>query len=238
MTTRAFFSKLAAVVAAHRYSLFRLTLYFVAAISLFSERKILFITILLAIILISIWELFGSAIKKMTVIVAAFIGERKEKIRNAGLAYGVDWAVNWLFNYPLYGYVMWRFGLQKGFLIMAFLSFLVCWIYIIIYDIIKKDLFLIEDVKDYVEKVASYNGKWKALRILALVVKRGGKITAFFLLSFFKDPFYATAYCRNGKFNGLKGKDWLIFLASVVVSNVPWALTIFGGVKGIEFLVG
>jgi hypothetical protein len=176
-------------------------------------------------------------VAKLVAIVAAFILERKEKIRNAGLAYAFDYVVNWLFNYPLYGYVMWKYGLQKGFLIMAFLSFLVCWVYIIIYGFIKKDLFLLEDVKDFMDGFGNYKGKWRALRGMAFLVRKGGKVTAFFLLSFLKDPFYATAFCRNGKYNGLSFRDWLIFLASVVTSNVPWALAILGGVKGIEFLV-
>ena len=176
-------------------------------------------------------------IKRLAAIIAAFFVEKKKKIRNAGLAYAVDYLVNWLFNYPLYGYVMWKFGLVEGFFMMTLISFLICFIYIIIYDIIKKDLFLLEDVKDYMNKIANYEGKNKAVKILSLLLRRGGNVTAFFILSFLKDPFYATAFCRKEKFNGLSKRDWLIFLASVVVSNVPWALTIFGGVKGIEFIL-
>ena len=40
----------------------------------------------------------------------------------------------------------------------------------------------------------------------------------------FQDPFITTAYFRQGRFDGLRLRDWLLFLASVVVSNAYWTL--------------
>ena len=162
---------------------------------------------------------------------AAFIAAKKEKIGTAGLAYSFDYCVNWLFNYPLYIYVMNDYGLKYGFLIMSCLSFSICLAYILIYDIIKKDLFLLEDAKEFMEKIGSYGGESRAKKLLAWIVRKGGFFSAFLILSLWKDPFYTTAFCRKGKYDGLSRRDWGIFLGSVVIGNAVWALSVFGGIE-------
>ena len=163
--------------------------------------------------------------------IAATVAAKKEKIGTAGLAYSFDYCVNWLFNYPLYIYVMNMYGLKYGFLIMSFLSFSICFAYIIIYDIIKKDLFLLEDAKEFMENVGNYSGKSKTKKLLAWIVRKGGFFSAFLILSLWKDPFYTVAFCRKGKYGGLSRRDWGIFLGSVAVGNAVWALSVFGGIK-------
>lgn len=163
--------------------------------------------------------------------IAAFIQTKKEKLATAGLAYSVDYWVNWLFNYPLYIWVMNEFGLEKGFIVMSCLSFLLCYVYIKVYDIIKKDLFLLEDVREWMDGMADYVGESKIKLLRAKVIKKGGMLTSFLILSFWKDPFYTLAFCRQGKYNGFSLRDWAIFLGSVVVGNSVWALSVFGGIE-------
>jgi hypothetical protein len=167
----------------------------------------------------------------------AFLKRKKEKLATAGLAYSVDYCVNWLFNYPLYIWVMNEFSLEKGFVVMSCLSFLLCYVYIKIYDVIKKDLFLLEDVKEWMNSMANYEGTSKMKMFRAVIIKKGGLFAAFLILSFFKDPFYTLAFCRQGKYNGFSPKDWGIFLGSVAVGNSIWALSVFGGIELFKYIV-
>ncbi|NTU66746.1 MAG: hypothetical protein HGB08_02355 [Candidatus Moranbacteria bacterium] len=170
--------------------------------------------------------------------VAANIAVKKKRIGEVGAAYMFDLILEHAFNYPLYGYVMWRFGLQKGFLIMVSLSFLICYAQIRVYDYLKKDLFLIEGVKDWVDGLKKYEGHNWFRRAVAFSLKKGGVPIAFVILSLWKDPFYTVAFCRNGRYNGLSVKGWSIFLSSLVVGNATWALAVFGGVESIKFIIG
>lgn len=170
-------------------------------------------------------------LKKIAAKVAAFVLKRKEKLATAGLAYSVDYWVNWLFNYPLYIWVMNEFGLEKGFVVMSCLSFLLCYAYIKVYDFIKKDLFLLEEVKEWMENMASYDGKSKIKLLRAKAIEKGGVLSSFLILTFFKDPFYTLAFCRQGKYSGFSLRDWGIFIGSVVVGNSIWALSVFGGIQ-------
>lgn len=169
--------------------------------------------------------------------VAEFLKRKREKLATAGLAYSVDAVVNWLFNYPLYIWVMNEFGLEKGFAVMSCLSFLLCYVYIKIYDVIKKDLFLLEDVRDFMDDMANYSGKSKIKLFRAMMIKKGGLFTAFLALSIFKDPFYTLAFCRQERYNGFSLKDWGIFLGSVAVGNFIWALSVFGGIELFKYII-
>lgn len=162
---------------------------------------------------------------------STFVKERKEKLATAGLAYSVDYCVNWLFNYPLYILVMNEFGLQKGFAVMSCLSFLLCYAYIKAYDLIKKDLFLLEEAKSWIQNMANYEGESKIKLLRAKIIKKGGFITPFLILTLWKDPFYTLAFCRHEKYNGFTMRDWGIFLSSLAIGNFIWALSIFGGIE-------
>ena len=168
---------------------------------------------------------------KLAAIVAAFVQKKREKLVTAGLAYAVDYCVNWLFNYPLYIWVINGFGLKEGFIVMSCLSLLLCYVYIKIYDIIKRDIFLLEDAKDWMNSMANYAGKSKIKLLRAKIIRKGGFISTFLILSFWKDPFYTLAFCRKGKYNGFSLRDWRIFLGSVAIGNSIWALSVFGGIK-------
>lgn len=168
---------------------------------------------------------------KLAAAIAAFVQKKREKLATAGLAYSVDYCVNWLFNYPLYIWVMNEFGLEKGFIVMSCLSFLLCYAYIKIYDIIKRDLFLLEDIKDWMNGMASYAGESRVKLLRAKIIRKGGFWTSFLVISLWKDPFYTLAFCRKGKYNGFSMRDWGIFLGSVAIGNSVWAISVFGGIE-------
>lgn len=175
-------------------------------------------------------------LKDLAATIAAFVQKKREKLATAGLAYSIDYCVNWLFNYPLYIWVMNEFGLKKGFVVMSCLSFLLCYVYIKAYDIIKQDLFLLEDAKDWMDSMANYIGESKIKLLCAKIIRRGGFIISFLIISLWKDPFYTLAFCRQGKYNGFSLRDWGIFLGSVAIGNSVWALSVFGGIEIFKWL--
>jgi len=80
----------------------------------------------------------------------------------------------------------------------------------------------IEALKELREDAAS-GGRVRAVinRIIRL-----GDVPAFIALSLFGDPFMTTLYLRKGTvmYNGLGRRDWLIFSASILLSNAYWTL--------------
>lgn len=151
-------------------------------------------------------------------------------IGTVAVGHGAKQVEEVLFDWILYGTVVgftiyvygpvW--GSLLGFLIMAPLSALVCWLYLQFYDWAKIDWFGFEAVKNVREDLEG-DSWWK--RLLRRLV-RMGDVPAFFVLSINSDPFMVTVYLRrgSGEFNGMTGRDWKIFWASVLFSNAYWTL--------------
>jgi len=51
------------------------------------------------------------------------------------------------------------------------------------------------------------------------------------LLSIKYDPFIVAVYLRRGRFGGMSGRDWRIFLLSWLIANAWWSLLCFAGVE-------
>ena len=135
------------------------------------------------------------------------------------------------FDFVLYPYVIWKFGLLWGSAIMFPASFTVCWLMLVFYDWAKKDWIAIETIKELKE----YGGQNKAVNFLSRVLKMSDP-AAVVILSVWKDPFITIAYMRKGahQYNGLTWRDWKVFIASVFISNIYWALMAFGGIQLIK----
>lgn len=175
--------------------------------------------------------------------IAAFIAARKRQIATIAIGHTFNQIFDWLFNYPLYLFVVNAMGLKKGYVVMAVASFLTCLAFIKFYDWLKVDWLGIEVAKEaqefgpeWIRKLSlkSRLGKilwWPFSQIILLILwgmKKGGFV-AFFILSIYTDPFIATVYMRKGwnEYNGLNRKDWGIFLVSTIVSNAYWAARTF-----------
>lgn len=165
-------------------------------------------------------------------------------------------AVSWLFDNPLYLFMIYRFGPAKGGLIMTTLSMLVCLGLLLVYERMKVDwlgVSVLEEVKErgepWVKRLYTSlqpGNPWRrtlvvVVRILAFIpakiflavlwaLKKGDGF-AFVALSFYEDPFVTTAFLRHGRFDGLCRRDWLVFTGSVVVSNGFWILRSFAVVE-------
>jgi hypothetical protein len=134
----------------------------------------------------------------------------------------------WLFDYVLYPFVIWRAGLGWGLLIMAVLSFLLCWSMLRFYDWSGQDWLGIEAVKRLRESRDSTGWRGRLGRLL-----RRSDLLAFVVLSLRFDPLITTLYLRPAEraFRGLSGSDWRLFVASVALSNVYWSLVAYGGIE-------
>ena len=134
----------------------------------------------------------------------------------------------WTFDYVLYPYVMWRFGLLHGCLIMTALSALPCYLTLLFYDWSKKDWLGIEAIKEFKEEP-------RAGRMSTIIreIMRRGDLPSLVAMSIYFDPFITTAYMRQGSyhFNGMASRDWRVFWMSVVIANVYWSFAAFAGVS-------
>lgn len=157
----------------------------------------------------------------------------KKKVAIWGIGYLGNAIIVYGFDYFLYPFVIWKWGVLKGSVVMTFLSFLICWLTIIFYDWAKQDWLGIETIKS----VKEYDGKSWVGKITSWIMKKGNGVILVFLSIKF-DPFITTAYMRQGahEYNGLSRRDWTIFLASLVIGNAYWTAIAFTGVSVIEYV--
>jgi hypothetical protein len=156
---------------------------------------------------------------------------RPASVRERAAVLGVgllgNQAMVWAFDFLLYPFVLWRFGLLYGCLIMTALSALVCYLTLLFYDWSKKDWLGIEAIKE----LKHSEGKGPVTRFLARLMRRGDGL-ALLALSVYFDPFIAVAYLRSGSyhFNGLTRREWRLFWVSVLIGNLFWSFVAFTGI--------
>jgi hypothetical protein len=131
-----------------------------------------------------------------------------------------------LFDYALYPVVIYSFGLIWGFMIMAILSLLSCWLLMLFYDWSKTDWLGIEAIKE----IKNYSGSARTLKYVGWVISRGD-LLACILLSIKFDPFITTVYLRKGRYGGMTHADWRNFMISWLIGNVYWSVFCFTGIS-------
>ncbi len=154
---------------------------------------------------------------------------RTQRISLVAIGHIVKRVEEFLFDWLLYGVVVlfctttWGsvWGSLIAFSIMAPLSAYFSLLWIAYYNWSKRDWFGLEFLKELRDETKR---GWFAQRIQA-GLKRGG-VPAFFILSFYTDPFMTVVYFRKkGESYTLLGpRDTNIFWCSVVVSNAYWTL--------------
>ncbi len=160
---------------------------------------------------------------------------RKVLRRTGELASGLlVWNVtDYVFDYALYPFVVWKLGPVGGGGIMALASLVFCLVLLRIYDGLRRDWLGIEFVKG----LRHYEGRSRWRRWLAWLLARGDGV-AFVVLSAKYDPFITTAYMRHGAFTKMNRRDWAIFLGSWLLSNLIWIAVCAGGVEAARALLG
>jgi hypothetical protein len=157
--------------------------------------------------------------------------------------------INWLFDNPLYLYVIYRLGPLNGGVVMTTLSLVISLALLLTYERMRVDWLgvnVLESVKErgdrwisrlYESPLLLRSCKSALLSVLRAVsfipsrlflavlwaLKKGDGF-AFFALSLYTDPFITTAFLRHGRFDGFRHRDWLLFAGSVVVGNGYWIL--------------
>jgi len=139
-------------------------------------------------------------------------------------------AIDSIFNYLLYPFVIYNFGIIKGGIVMTFLSFIACIGTMKFYDWSKRDWLGIEAIKD----LKGYEGEKKIGRFTSWFLKKSDPV-AFLFLSIWYDPFITTAYLRHGKFNGMNKRDWIVFMGSLILGNAYWTLAVYMGISLVEW---
>ena len=99
------------------------------------------------------------------------------------------------------------------------------------YDWFKKDWLALETLKD-LQNRKNFWGK-----LFNFVHDKNVFVTVI-VLSLTSNAFIVTAYMRKGSFqyNGLTKRDWNIFLASSLLTNLYWVFLIAGGIEIIKYL--
>jgi hypothetical protein len=102
-----------------------------------------------------------------------------------------------------------------------------------LYDWSKRDWLGIEALKG----MKGYEGRGRLMRFLSGMLKKGDS-AAFLFLSIKEDAFITMVYLRHGshQYNGMSGRDWRIFIASLAVANAYWTLVAYTGITVIEYL--
>lgn len=157
-----------------------------------------------------------------------------KRLGELSLGHAVNASFDWVFNYPLYIFMIWFFGPVLGGGIMMLLSFLVCYVWLKWYDHMKRDWLGIEAVKSFKDD-SEKKGRWA--RFIGKLLTCSDPV-AVAVLSIKTDPFMTVAYMRHGanKYNGMTGRDWMIFVSSWFIGNLYWIVVIelgvdvFGGV--------
>lgn len=140
---------------------------------------------------------------------------------------------SYVFDYALYPFIIYKLGIIKGGLIMTLLAAIINILCLKFYDWSKRDWLGIETIKG----MKDYPGDGKLGRFTAWILRRSDPVV-FFFLSIKEDAFIAMVYLRHGshQYNGMSGRDWRIFLASLGVANVYWTLAAYMGLSLVEWV--
>jgi hypothetical protein len=143
-------------------------------------------------------------------------------------------AFAWLFDYPLFGSVIWYFGPVRGGIIMLVLTLMVDLGSIRLYDWSKKDWLALEFIRSH----RLYSGQNFLRRCVRWILTKTPVPMQVVFLSLKFNAFIVTALLREQRssFNGLSRKDWGIFALSFISAQIYWSFCISAGVLGISWL--
>ena len=148
-----------------------------------------------------------------------WLARNGRRLAHIGIGHTIYATSSWLFDNVLYLYVIFRMGAVAGGALMTLLSLLICTATLIVYERMRIDWV----GSGLLAELSATPNPPLWLRIVDWAQRRGSAVI-FLALSIFQDPFITTAYFRQGRFDGLDKRDWRLFLASVVVSNLYWTL--------------
>ena len=153
-----------------------------------------------------------------------------------------NWTIDWAFNFLLYPFIIYEYGILLGGVIMTILSFFICYGIIRFYDWSKKDWLGIEtlkEIEDFRPRPIPSNGIFKYIFLVmnmvgnfsAQIMKKSDALLLF-LLSVKFDPFVTVIHIRHGahQYNGLSKRDWKIFISSLIIGDIYWTVVVYTGI--------
>ena len=157
----------------------------------------------------------------------------KKRLGILGIGLSANWLMVWIFDFVIYPFVIYIYGILWGGLVMMALSFVVCYGTILFYDWSKKDWIGIETLKG----IKAREPKNRIGKFLMKLIRKSDPL-ALVVLSIQFDPFITVAYMRHGahQYNGLSKRDWKIFISSLVIGDIYWTLAAFMGITLVESL--
>ena len=140
-----------------------------------------------------------------------------QRLARIGTGHALYATFNWVFDNILYVYVVYTLGVLRGGALMMAASFVQCAITLVAYQRMRIDWVgtgLLAEIRARPQRTRIERALvWASNRHPGLI---------FTLLCVFQDPFITSAYFKQGSFERLSRRDWAIFVAAVVVSNVYW----------------
>lgn len=143
----------------------------------------------------------------------------RQRLAQIGMGHLFYATFNWFFDNILYVFVVYQLGLFAGGVIMTTLSLVVSAATLFVYERMGIDWV---GAGGLARLSLVQNPTWWQ-RIVRWAMGRGNA-AIFIVLCLLQDPFITTVYFRQGRFDGLNGRDWRIFFGSVFVSNFYWTL--------------
>lgn len=165
--------------------------------------------------------------------VASRLTTYRARFTELSLGLTINYLIDKGFDFVLYPFIIYRFGILEGGVVMTVLSFMACILSIMFYDWFKRDWLGIEAIK----ALKDYPGIKQAGRvagIAAWALKKSDPVV-FVFLSLYYDPFITMTYLRHGKFNGMSKRDWGVFMASLLLGNGFWTLSCYTGISVFEW---
>jgi len=153
-------------------------------------------------------------------------------------SWGIYKVIGWFYDYPLWGLMVIWLGNLWGSVACSVGALVINFFVLVWYQDRKVDWLgvnVLEDVKEkghiWANRLCNHPKwyvKWSTYLFargfqLALWLLRKNDLTAFFVLSVWQDSFVTTAFLRHGRFGKLEVRDYLILVASTLVSVVVWS---------------
>ena len=173
---------------------------------------------------------------------------KKKRFTTLGVGITGKWALSWAFDFILYPFILALFGFFGGTVIMTILSFIVSYGLILFYDRTKKDWLGIETLKEIEDFIPRQIPECGISKYWTSIINLVGESSAWLMkksdtfllvvLSIKFDPFITVIQIRHGahQYNGLSKRDWKIFITSVIIGNLYWAIAVFMGITLAEAL--
>lgn len=143
---------------------------------------------------------------------------------------------NWLYDYFFYTFVLWKFGILLGGIIIVSLSFVLDFSTLKLYDWSKSDWLALE----YIKSLKQYKGKNIFKRFLSFIFNSTPLVVQLAVLSTKFNAFVVTTLLREGayEYQGLSRRDYAIFILSNLIGHLYWIAILGLGIEATqEFLV-